>query len=345
MIVTDNASSMIKAFKIVQQNASASIDQTIKDVIDAHIEDYQDDSLESVNSDSEISQNTVLENNLPQQTQQRQIGSQARLNEIDGHNVDYENDHHSESVNYLDGEEENLTEVGIENEEYEYEQNGNQIDIELRINTGNLSNQVTKRKSLQLRRMACLSHSLQLVMGHFDKYRHSSRPSSVPRFATAIKEAKKLVCKFNKSTVATPMLMEIAGKKLIGDVSTRWSSTYLLLDRLIQLKSQVMAICEELSWNCLLNSEWTTITSVIKLLEPFASYTQLISADKTPTLSAVIPTIEKLRLHLMQQVKCYCLIKITHLLEFINNYISFTELSCGSKRNFGIFAPRIESTI
>lgn len=95
--------------------------------------------------------------------------------------------------------------------------------------------------SFRLRRLGCVSHTLQLVMAQFDKFRvrtsirnrnqpgNGLNPNPIPPFIKVIIKAKKLVAKFNTSTKATPRLVELSKKKLIGDVTTRWSSTYLLL--------------------------------------------------------------------------------------------------------------------
>lgn len=99
----------------------------------------------------------------------------------------------------------------------------------------------------QIKRLGCLSHTLQLVLGHFDKFRNQK--GQPPVFSKIIKEAKILVGKFNKSTIATPLLINDAGMKLLGDCSTRWSSTYLLLERLVRLRIYVTQICEQQNWD------------------------------------------------------------------------------------------------
>lgn len=148
----------------------------------------------------------------------------------------------------------------------------------------------------KIKRLGCLSHTLQLVLGHFDKFRN--RKGNAPAFSKIIKEAKILVGKFNKSTIATPLAIKYAGMKLLGDCSTRWSSTYLLLERLVRLRIHVTQICEELGWDSLPNTSWAMLGNLIRLLEPFASYTQLVTASKIPTFSAVVPCIMELQLHL-----------------------------------------------
>ena len=58
-------------------------------------------------------------------------------------------------------------------------------------------------------------------MGGFEKF--TTARGTQPQFMAVIKRARALISSFNTSTIATPKLIEKAGKKLIKDVSTRWS--------------------------------------------------------------------------------------------------------------------------
>ena len=71
-------------------------------------------------------------------------------------------------------------------------------------------------------RLPCFIHLLQLVVRKFD---------TIKEFHRLIKKATKLVSSFNKSGNTTARLIQMAGVKLIGDVKTRWNSTYLMLAR------------------------------------------------------------------------------------------------------------------
>jgi hypothetical protein len=142
---------------------------------------------------------------------------------------------------------------------------------------------------------------LQLVMAIFDKFKSNSLSNltgSVPTFVKVISSAKKLVSKFNTSSKATPMLIEKCNKKLIGDCSTRWSSNFLVFDRLTQVRKYVNEVWEELGWDGLSNSDWEMLKSIVDLLASFALYTQLVSGSKYVTFSAAFPTIEELKLNL-----------------------------------------------
>ena len=141
-----------------------------------------------------------------------------------------------------------------------------------------------------------MAHTLQLVMGAFEKFRNNRKKE--PAFQKVIKKARSLITHFNMSLNANTKLIALAGKKLLTDVATRWSSTYLMLLRLLTLKRFIVQICTELGLCCLSSSEWAMIKMVVCLLKPFASCTQLVTSSEIPTFSAVTPIIGELRLHL-----------------------------------------------
>ena len=77
--------------------------------------------------------------------------------------------------------------------------------------------------------------------------------------------------KCNKSVKVTEKLIELSGKKLVSNCPTRWSSSYLLIERLLCLKSFLADILAELDWDNLQNSDYKTLESIRDLLEPFAN--------------------------------------------------------------------------
>ena len=142
--------------------------------------------------------------------------------------------------------------------------------------------------------MNCFAHTLQLVVGKFSEVRSCS---------STIKKAHGLVKKVNKSTKATELLIQHCGKKLVKDCPTRWSSTFLLINRLLEVRSALSRVLCTLEWDDLPTSEWKTLENIQTLLQPFAQYTSLISGEEYTTLSAIIPAILELTLHLEQMKK------------------------------------------
>lgn len=97
----------------------------------------------------------------------------------------------------------------------------------------------------------------------------------VKRCKEAISICKKLVARFNKLIKATEMLIKLSGKKLIGDCPTRWSSTYLLLKRLLAVSPHVESVVSKLEWDGPQARHWKAIEAIVLLLETFAEYTAL----------------------------------------------------------------------
>lgn len=67
----------------------------------------------------------------------------------------------------------------------------------------------------KIKRLGCYSHTLQLVLCHFDKFRNEKGQPLA--FSKIVKKAEILVRKFNKSIMVTPLLINNFGMKLLGD--------------------------------------------------------------------------------------------------------------------------------
>ena len=82
-----------------------------------------------------------------------------------------------------------------------------------------------------VKRVSCFSHTLQLVVHTFQQCKS---------FKNLLKSAHSVVKKVNKSTKATERLIALSGKKLVGDCPTRWSSTYLLVLQMLQVRTLLL---------------------------------------------------------------------------------------------------------
>ena len=138
-------------------------------------------------------------------------------------------------------------------------------------------------------RLSCFPHTLQLIVAKFD---------DVKPCKEAISTSKRLVARFNKSVKATEMLVKLSGKKLIGDCPTRWSSTYLLLKRLLAVRTDLETVICKLEWDGLQARHWKAIENVVVLLESFAEYTSLCGGEEYTSISCVVPVLMELKLHL-----------------------------------------------
>uniref|UniRef100_A0A914VBN3 Uncharacterized protein n=1 Tax=Plectus sambesii TaxID=2011161 RepID=A0A914VBN3_9BILA len=93
--------------------------------------------------------------------------------------------------------------------------------------------------------------------------------------------------------------MKFTGKKLISPSTTRWNITFLVLERLLDVKDAVIAVCTEQDWLASVAFEWTNISKFRDLLRPFFELTNFIQGDKVATVSRIIPSLEDLKKHLL----------------------------------------------
>jgi hypothetical protein len=89
---------------------------------------------------------------------------------------------------------------------------------------------------VQMTRLPCFAHTIQLVVIACTKSE---------TLAPILTAARRLVSKFRQSSVATQSLIKRTRKTLINDCPTRWSSTYLMISRLLEVgkKASVVEVC------------------------------------------------------------------------------------------------------
>ena len=87
-------------------------------------------------------------------------------------------------------------------------------------------------------------------------------------------------------SVATQKLLAKAGKSVVADCPTRWSSSFYVVSHLLELR-----------WDSLLSSEWCLLEDIHRLLLPFASHRNIIQTDNI-ALGNVLPVIVDLQCHL-----------------------------------------------
>ena len=85
--------------------------------------------------------------------------------------------------------------------------------------------------------------------------------------------------------------MNLPELKVKQDVMTRWNSTLVMLQRLVEIKESLSAEISSLPQapDFLDGTEWDIISDSISILKPFESMTTTLSAEKYPTVSMIIP--------------------------------------------------------
>jgi len=144
----------------------------------------------------------------------------------------------------------------------------------------------------------CSCHTLHLCVTH---------ALNIPAVAPLLSKAKTIVNTIRRSNLCTQTLLdqqqsehkvgfdaeeededkESRPLKLLIDCATRWSSVYIMLQRLFKLKSAVDATLHIHGHDdkILSATEWTDIQQLVQLLKPIADVVRTLEGDQYPTLS------------------------------------------------------------
>ncbi|XP_033725237.1 zinc finger BED domain-containing protein 1-like [Pecten maximus] len=170
--------------------------------------------------------------------------------------------------------------------------------------TDNAANEQKAFRLLEWSRFGCFGHKLNLVV------KNSLQSNNISRLTS---KGRRLVTLFHSSTSAHDFLsqkqrqLEIkgAGHRLLNDVPTRWNSTLLMLERLIEQMPALMAVASDENvsknirttlQNTVFSFEETSIADkVMALLTPFLRATEIVCSESNPTINKVIPVVTKLK--------------------------------------------------
>ena len=128
-----------------------------------------------------------------------------------------------------------------------------------------------------------------------------------PTTDKAIAVARKLVGHFKHSVVATTALKEkqvqlnIKQHHLIQDVSTRWNSTFFMIDRLVEQRVVIYAVLHDAAISKdqyqhldLKEDQWVLLEQLTKVLEPLQIATTVFGYEVNTSSSIIYPVLHGL---------------------------------------------------
>ena len=157
----------------------------------------------------------------------------------------------------------------------------------------NAANMVSGLNIANLTSLPCLAHSLQLII--------KDGVLLQPAVVQLLSCARSLVGHYHRSNVAFNTFRQIQSQLnlpahvLIQDVTTRWNSSYYMLERLLEQKKAITASNAECQPPTELRSQqWVLAEKVVKLLKVFEEATREISGEYS-SASVIIPIINTLK--------------------------------------------------
>jgi len=125
-------------------------------------------------------------------------------------------------------------------------------------------------EALQLKRFPCIADTLQLVV------KVVTKSQSYNNLTAKVKGVVKAV---RMSSVGQEQLLQLAGKVLVKDCTTWWNETLLMINRLLDVRSELEVVLNSLKRDSLTNTEWARLADIQQLLGPFRDQTNTLQTD------------------------------------------------------------------
>lgn len=141
----------------------------------------------------------------------------------------------------------------------------------------------------------CFAHTLQLAVN--DGILSQRYVSDI------IATSRKIVGHFKHSSSATARLQEyqkqlnVANHQLIQDVTTRWNSTFYMMERLLEQRQALALYSAENTLENLSPNQWDVMKNAVGLLYPFEEATRYVSSA-TVCISETYPLLAGLKTRL-----------------------------------------------
>ena len=162
----------------------------------------------------------------------------------------------------------------------------------------NASNAVNGLELTGWPHFGCVAHTLQLCINAGLEVSQISQMTAV---------ARKLVSHFRHSVVAMTGLREkqtqldVPQHNLLQDVSTRWNSTYFMLDRLLEQRVAIYATLHDINITKpqyqsldLKDNQWDLLSQMVVVLKPLQVATTVFSSDLNISCSIIYPVVQGL---------------------------------------------------
>ncbi|KII88822.1 hypothetical protein PLICRDRAFT_110575, partial [Plicaturopsis crispa FD-325 SS-3] len=108
--------------------------------------------------------------------------------------------------------------------------------------------------------------------------------------------------------------LQLRDVKLLQDVDTRWSSIFLMIDRYLELHQAIERYLHDhtdVDTHALEEKELQVLADILTFLQIPHCVQEIVSAEKTPTLTIVLPLYEKL-ITVLNALKVHKLPKLSH---------------------------------
>ena len=159
--------------------------------------------------------------------------------------------------------------------------------------TDNCTNMVRAIQLNDWMNVPCFSHTLNLAV---------EKVLLLPVVSKAVARCRRLVSHFHHSSKSSYLLktkqedLRHPTHSLIGDVVTRWNSTFYMIECVLEQQQPLCAALLALKKGDLMPSdtEFAVMETYVQVMKPLVTITEAIGAQKWVTISTVCPLLHKL---------------------------------------------------
>ena len=161
--------------------------------------------------------------------------------------------------------------------------------------TDNASNMIAAFNLLDLLRLSCFGHNLDLAI---------NKGLDCAQVRRALARCHSLVELFHRSWKKARDLREkqqtlgLPEHKILGDVVTRWGSTYLMISRILEQQQALSAVLAEdrKNWHRMpTDPELSVLETIHDILKPLSFLTDALAGEKEVTASVVLPVLKHIK--------------------------------------------------
>ena len=156
---------------------------------------------------------------------------------------------------------------------------------------------------LKWRRLSCFGHNLDLAI---NKALNDSRVTRVLKVCRQVVAKFSLSWKKKRDLASVQIEKNLPSHKLKADCQTRWGSSLAMLERINEQQVAIRVVLASDSKASHLIPTWQdfdVIESVLAALRPLVELTDVLSAEKSITISAVRPLLTRLTGSILKEVE------------------------------------------
>lgn len=141
----------------------------------------------------------------------------------------------------------------------------------------------------------CASHTLNLIScSDVDKWLLSN-PGTKGIYRSATAKCTALWSKANRSTLASEIVGDLVGKKLLVPCSTRWNSFYDTVARIAETPiTDLSTISDHLELKCISERELQFLKEYCAIMKPLTVALDILQGEENCYYGTVLPTVEVL---------------------------------------------------